>query len=138
MRCATAGSNSAIFKWLNNNSTEKILIIADGAAFGSEMDRVLKLCETHPETFQLCLPESFEWLILKSGIIHAEHLVDILENPGDYIESQKFFSWENFFEDFLVQETRRTPFQYAKSNLNDVYKQKANQKRIAAEIMDVD
>ena len=59
-------------------------------------------------------------------------------NPGDYIESQKFFSWENFFEDFLVQETRRTPFQYAKSNLNDVYKQKANQKRIAAEIMDVD
>lgn len=62
--------------------------------------RVLKLCKTHPETFQLCLPESFEWLILKSGIIHAEHLVDILENPGDYIESQKFFSWENFFEDF--------------------------------------
>ena len=79
-----------------------------------------------------------EWLILKSGIVHAEHLADILENPGDFIESQKFFSWENFFEDFLVQETRRTPFQYAKSNLNDVYKQKANQKRIAAEIMDVD
>ena len=100
MRCATAGSNSAVFKWLNNNPTGKVLIIADGAAFGSEMDRVLKLCKTHPETFQLCLPESFE--------------------------------------DFLVQETRRTPFQYAKSNLNDVYKQKANQKRIAAEIMDVD
>lgn len=138
VHCATAGSNSAIFKWLNNNPTGKVLIIADGAAFGSEMDRVLKLCKTHPETFQLCLPESFEWLILKSGIIHAEHLVDILKNPGDYIESQKFFSWENFFEDFLVQETRRTPFQYAKSNLNDVYKQKANQKRIAAEIMDVD
>ena len=61
-----------------------------------------------------------------------------MKNPGDFIESQKFFSWENFFEDFLVQETRRTSFQYAKSNLNDVYKQKANQKRIAAEIMDVD
>ena len=97
VHCATAGSNSDIFKWLNNNPTGKVLIIADGAAFGSEMDRVLKLCKTHPETFQLCLPESFEWLILKSGIIHAEHLVDILENPGDYIESQKFFSWENFF-----------------------------------------
>ena len=77
-------------------------------------------------------------MILKSGIIHAEHLADIMKNPGDFIESQKFFSWENFFEDFLVQETRRTSFQYAKSNLNDVYKQKANQKRIAAEIMDVD
>lgn len=74
---------------------------------------------------------------LEIGYHSCEHLVDILENPGDYIESQKFFSWENFFEDFLVQETRRTPFQYAKSNLNDVYKQKANQKRIAAEIMDV-
>lgn len=71
VRCATAGSNSAIFKWLNNNPTGKVLIIADGAAFGPEMDRVLKLCKTHPETFQLCLPESFEWLILKSGIIHA-------------------------------------------------------------------
>ena len=84
------------------------------------------------------MPDSFEWLILKSGIVHAERLADIMKTPGDFIESQKFFSWENFFEDFLVQETRRTSFQYAKSNLNDVYKQKANQKRIAAEIMDVD
>ena len=101
------------------------------------MNRLYKQCQAK-KNIHLYLPESFEWLILKSGIIHAEHLVDILENPGDYIESQKFFSWKNFFEDFLVQETRRTPFQYAKINLNDVYKQKANQKRIAAEIMDVD
>ena len=114
MRCATAGSNSAIFKWLNNNPTGKVLIIADGAAFGSEMDRVLKLCKTHPETFQLCLPESFEWLILKSGIVHAERLADILENPGDFIESQKFSVGKLFFEAFLYRKLGERRFNMLK------------------------
>ena len=49
MHCATAGSNSAIFKWLNNNPTGKVLIIADGAAFGSEMDQ---MCIRDRNTFE--------------------------------------------------------------------------------------
>ena len=32
-------------------------------------------------------PESFEYLILQSGIIQAEGLSKMMEEPGDFIES---------------------------------------------------
>ena len=137
VKCETSGSKSKIFSWLNEHPQAKVLVIADGAAFGSEMDRVMKLCNAHPDTFQLCLPESFEWLILKSGVIHAEHLADMLENTSNYVDSAKYFSWENFFEDYLIRETNVTPFQYRKSSLNAVYTHPNNRKRIAGEILDI-
>lgn len=136
VHCESSGSNSAIFKWLNEHPNEKVLVVADGAAFGSEMDRVMKLCAVHPQTFQLCLPESFEWLILKSGIVHAAQLSEMLAQPSNYIESAEHFSWENFFEHFLVQHTNGTTYQYAKRDLNPIYLQPRNCARIAAEILD--
>ena len=83
MRCESAASNSAIFRWLNEHPSARVLVVADGAAFGAEMDRVLKLCQAHPGVFQLCLPESFEWLILKSGILREDRVVEILNHPSD-------------------------------------------------------
>ena len=68
---------------------------ADGAAFGSEIDRILKLQSS--ANFRLCLPESFEWLILKSGLIKSDDIAAVLERPSEFIESADFFSWENFF-----------------------------------------
>ena len=95
----------------------------------------MKLCQAHAGAFQLCLPESFEWLLLKSGLVHADDLATMLENPSEYIESEDFFSWENYFTDYLVQNTIGTPFQYTKSRLNPVYTQENNRKRIAGEIL---
>ena len=69
IRCETAGSNSGIFSWLQENYREGVFIVADGAAFGAEMDRVMKLAKQYPEQITVCLPESFEWLILQSGIV---------------------------------------------------------------------
>ncbi len=43
IECYTSSSNSNIFNWLKDNKDKKLIVIADGAAFGSEMDRVLKL-----------------------------------------------------------------------------------------------
>lgn len=96
----------------------------------------MKLCAAHSQTFQLCLPESFEWLILKSGIVQAPQLSEILEQPSLYIESAEYFSWENFFESYLVRHTQETPFQYAKHSLSSVYLQANNRARIAEEILD--
>ena len=137
MRCESAASNSAIFRWLNEHPSARVLVVADGAAFGAEMDRVLKLCQAHPGAFQLCLPESFEWLILKSGILREDRVVEILNQPSDYIESRDCFSWENYFEALLVQTTEGTPFQYTKSRLNPAYAQKNNLRQIASEIVNV-
>lgn len=57
IECLAAGTNSIIYSDIKA-SKEKKLIIADGAAFGSEIDRVLKL-EKSGNEFSLYLPESF-------------------------------------------------------------------------------
>ena len=108
-----------------------IFVVADGAAFGSEIDRVLKL---PGQNFRLCLPESFEWLILKSGLIRTEDIDMVLENPSEYIESSRYFSWENYFEQYLIENTVNTPFQYAKKEINPVFLNDVNSEKIIAEI----
>ena len=47
------------------------------------MNRVLALQEHYPG-MTICLPESFEWLILKSGLIQTSDLKEMLDNPSDY------------------------------------------------------
>lgn len=130
--CFTSGSNSAIFKWLKDHKNEKIFIIADGAAFGSEIDRILKLQPAIE--FTLCLPESFEWLILKSGLIKDGGLNEMLKNPSEYIESAENFSWEIFFEKYLIEITKGTHYQYSKSTLAEFYKNPQNTSKIIKEI----
>jgi hypothetical protein len=63
-----------VFSYLKAHKDEKILVIADGAAFGPEMDRVLQLVQTR-ENLTLYLPESFEWLVLSSGILKDTEVV---------------------------------------------------------------
>lgn len=108
--------------------------MADGAAFGSEIDRVLKLRSPTEESFRICLPESFEWLILKSGLIKVSGIISVLENPAEHIESKDYFSWENFFEDYLVKNTANTLYQYTKKEINPIYLNEKNSKKIMAEI----
>lgn len=118
--CFTSSSNSSIFNWVKENKDKKALIIVDGAAFGSNIDRVLKLQKSGYK-FQLFLPESFEWLILKSGIIKQKKIDDVLKNPSDNIESQMFFSWEQFFYYYLHTITMNSKYEYSKDNINSIY-----------------
>ena len=136
VECVAASSNSSIYNWLTEHPGEPTLIVADGAAFGAEMNRVMKQCARENSVHQLCLPESFEWMILKSGLIKAPKLDDVLKNTAEYIESSEYFSWERFFTDYLIQNTIGTPFQYQKSKLNPIYTQDKNSNQIASEILD--
>lgn len=95
-QCESAGSNSGIFAWLKTHHEQKVFVVADGAAFGSEMDRIMKLQRQYPDKITICLPESFEWLILQSGLISAPGIAEMLKDPGSSIDSQEYFSWENF------------------------------------------
>ena len=69
-------------------SHEPVLVIADGAAFGSEMERVTELMKLRNDIY-LYLPESFEWLILQSGPVAKENLMALLDKPYNYIDSEK-------------------------------------------------
>ena len=120
MQCDTANGKSNVFSYLKVHKDEKILVIADGAAFGPEMDRVLQLVLTR-ENLALYLPESFEWLILSSGILKDAETTQILQTPSNYIDSKKYFSWERYFTELLTEKTSRTYLNYTKKTLNEAY-----------------
>lgn len=127
--CIPAGGKSNIFSWLLQHSDENILIIADGAAFGPEMSRVNNFMKHHPN-ISLYLPESFEWLLLSSKLLDDGHIIKLLANPADYVESSKFFSWEQFFTNELINLTKGTIWQYSKGKLNNIYLNKTNIEKI--------
>ena len=128
--CRSAGGKTKLYSVLKkSNMDEEICVVADGAAIGAEMEKLYKLSQQY-ENIKLYLPESFEWIILRSGIITEKVISKILESPEDYIDSREFFSWERYFTRLLVQKTEGTPFKYQKSKLNPVYLHEKNKKQI--------
>lgn len=120
MQCDTANGKSNVFSYLKVHKDEKILVIADGAAFGPEMDRVLQLVQTR-KNLALYLPESFEWLVLSSGILKDTEVAQILQTPSGYIDSKEYFSWERYFTALLTEKTAGTYLNYTKKTLNEAY-----------------
>lgn len=120
LECCSADGKSNIFRLLKERKEERVLVIADGAAFGPEMDRVLQLL-TERENSALYLPESFEWLILSSDIWTDNEIREILSTPYDYIESKDFFSWERYFTALLIEKTKGSYLAYSKKKLNTRY-----------------
>lgn len=120
INCISAGGKTKIKRTVMDNEGKHLLVIADGAAFGSEMGELFLYMQKHPEV-SLYLPESFEWLILKSGLIDGNRIADILQHTEDFLESSEHFSWERFYTKLLISETEGTYLQYSKQKLNDVY-----------------
>ena len=124
--CISAQGKSNVFSQLVNRTADRVLVIADGAAFGSELEKIYQLMEAQPNKITLYLPESFEWLVLRSGILGSQTPKEILEHPSDFIESSLYFSWEQYFTDLLIQLTHDTVLHYSKNRLNPSYLQPAN------------
>lgn len=127
--CLSAGGKSNIFSLLKKQSSEEICVIADGAAIGPEMNRLYK--ETlKKKNIHLYLPESFEWLILNSGLISDKDIKIMLEEAENYIDSAEYFSWERFFTKLLMTRTEETYLKYSKSKLNVNYLHEKNKEKI--------
>lgn len=133
LKCESMNGKSNIFHYLNMHRNEKILVIADGAAFGSEIDRVLQLIKGR-KNIAIYLPESFEWMILSSGILKKSETDKIINAPYDYIESSEYFSWERFFTAVLIDMTKDTYLAYAKKKLNPIYLTQPVKNEILAQI----
>lgn len=121
-KCIGAGGNSKIYSNMREQDTDFLLsVIADGAAFGAFVARVLEYARQRGNTL-LYLPESFEWLILKSGVIADREIEKMLEHPEDYIDSSKYMSWEQFFTEKLEDSTKEDAVkQYRKNKLPPYY-----------------
>lgn len=133
IRCISAHGKSKIFNTLVDTN-QKVIVIADGAAFGSEIDRIYKLQTTNPGKITLYLPESFEWLILKSNVLRMQDIREILEAPENHIDSSVYFSWEQYFTQLLSDRTNGTYMQYTKAHLAPFYLQNENIQKILGEI----
>ena len=136
LECIPAGSKSSIFTRLKEMEGVPVFVVADGAAFGPEIDKIIKLKDNGISRITLCLPESFEWLILNSGLVRADDLSDVLQRTYDYVDGMVYFSWEQFFTAYLKSITRDTHYKYSKGRLGKYYKNPENEKRIISQIID--
>ena len=70
-----------------------ILVIADGAAFGAMIEKCLEIFGSEDNRrITGWFPESFEYLILCSGLVDTKNLKDILENTWEYVDCKEYVS----------------------------------------------
>lgn len=131
LKCDSANGKSNVFHCLNVSNDRSVLVIADGAAFGSEIDKVVQLLKERANG-ALYLPESFEWLLLSAGILRDREVADILRDPSEYVESKDYFSWERFFTALLIEKTQDTYLRYSKRELNQAYTEKLVKAQVLA------
>lgn len=136
IRCLSAEGKSNIYHMLCEENYSMALVIADGAAFGPEIEKVIALRKA--KEIALYLPESFEWILLKSDLMNGkENVKDILDSPAEFIESTEFFSWERFFTALLTEVSKGTYLAYNKRNLNPKYLQKHEMQMIVKILPDL-
>ena len=133
--CATAGGKSRIYSFIKKNNNDKLLVIVDGAAFGSEIGKIYRYLQTGIKNCVIYAPESFEYLILKSGAIDVKQ--DAIDNTYLYADSCKYMSWEEFYTAYLIDTTKDTVYRYSKSKLNDNYKTKGVYEKIVGVVPEV-
>ena len=124
----SAGGKSNVSEYLSTmlqQGKTKILAIADGAAYGSNVD---KLCDALTvsnvkKTAEVCvfLPESFEWLILSSDMFSKFKIDKNLTHTEDYAETSKYISWETYYTALLVELSQNYHIRYTKSKLSKLY-----------------
>ena len=118
-RCISSKGKSNIKRLILEHADQPVLAIVDGAAFGPEMQDCMELASIFGTSISVYAPESFEYLILESGVIEVPKAV--LEETWDYADSVRFFSWEEFFTFYLTDKTRNEISQYSKKRLNPYY-----------------
>lgn len=120
--CISAEGNSRVYSTMRKQDVGRFLsVVADGAAFGAFVARVIEYARKRGKTL-IYLPESFEWLLLKSGVVTDKEIIKILEHPETYIDSSKYMSWEQFFTELLENTTKEEIAKhYQKSKLPPYY-----------------
>lgn len=134
IHCVSAEGKTKIFKKISQYTDWNVVVIADGAAFGAEINDFVEQQKLRPRKLALFLPESFEWIVLKSGVIQGIEPSRI-EQPELYADSAKFMSWEQYFTELLINETKGIDYlRYKKSKLAGFYLQEKTAEMIRKEI----
>lgn len=122
IKCCSSYGKSNIIKKIKDFQSINILIVVDGAAFGSEILEVMHYIKTINSQAYLFCPESFEYLILSSKLFNNNRsIANKLNKTFMYADSCIYFSWEQFYTHLLVDVTDNTVAKYRKTKLNLFY-----------------
>lgn len=133
-RCISANGKSRIKRLLLEHADQAVLAIVDGAAFGPEMQECMEIADACGSSMALFAPESFEYLILESGLIEVPKA--ILEETWNHADSVRYFSWEEFYTSYLTDISRNQVYQYSKHRLNHFYKTLGSVEKISRVLPD--
>lgn len=126
IKCISAEGKGNIYDVINKYPNENVVLIADGAAFGSEIADIVEQQTLRPRKLAIFLPESFEWIILKSGVVKKID-ANKLDHPEQYADSTLYMSWEQYFTELLMETTNESDYmKYKKTSLSDFYLQDKN------------
>mgnify|MGYP003292453878 CR=1 FL=1 len=132
----SAEGKSNIGKMIRKYRDKCMLVIADGAAFGPEMEAIMRLQEDG--YCLICyLPESFEWLLLSADLLNDKDIRTLLMSPENYIDSREYISWERFFTKVLIEKSKDTYMRYEKRTLNRAYCQERIREKVIAVLPEV-
>ena len=137
-KCVSAGGKSNIIKCLKEDADvdAKYLAIVDGAAFGAELEELIQYIKYRNHNVEVFAPESFEYLLLTSGLFKSNEVNNKCHNTYDYADSVKYMSWEQFFAELLIAITKDTEMQYSKHKLNAYYLSARNMELITDSLPD--
>ncbi|MBO6132934.1 MAG: translation initiation factor 2 [Lachnospiraceae bacterium] len=127
-KCISSYGKSNIKRILAAHPDQAVIAVVDGAAFGPEMQECMDMVSYSGGRLNIFAPESFEYLILESGIIEVPKA--IMEETWEYADSAKYFSWEEFYTGYLLDTTRNSVRQYSKAKLPEFYETAGNIEKI--------
>lgn len=116
---------------------QKYLIIADGGAFGGDINQVIyTVTRLNLSGFAFYLPDSFEEVLLHSLIFkNKSEIVNRLREPWNYIDYSKCISFEQFYTDLLISSASAMNFAYSKTGpLSNRFTNRANAEYIINQI----
>ena len=130
----SANGNSNVISKIRESKNDGLMVIVDGAAFSPYIDEAYKICK-YNKNINICIPESFEWMILKSGVLKNKEIDEVINNTSEKIDITKYFSWEKFFTNFLEEITKDKKLtKYEKRKISAYYIKPENMKKIASVI----
>ena len=136
--CLSSRGKSGVLRKLDEHADKKAVVIADGAAFGSEIEDIVKQQVLRPNRVGIYLPESFEWIVLSSGVVSIDDK-DSLDYPEEYADSVDYMSWEQYFTELLIEVTKELEYKkYKKDYLVDFYCQERVERIIKGFIKGID
>lgn len=127
IECISASGKSNVGRLITDCKENAVLAVVDGAAFGADIKKALHRANHHQNAY-IYAPESFEYLVLQSGIVDKSYS-DELSNTEEYAESSEFASWERYYTALLTESTKGGVYQYSKGKINNNYLTEGNVKK---------